>query len=138
MYGMSDKVDFEEIASEYNLEVQEVIFDIIKVRDAIEAPTPIARKSRVVALVTQYFATNGYLQHSYRTNPDWVQPSGDPTSANKKGKDNSAGSSDPPAYSKATNHPRSAQPTASGNQAGNLRLNLDASTDSRRAQNANK
>ena len=83
---MSDNVDFEEIAAEYNLEVQEVILNIIKVRDTIEAPTFLTRKPQAVALASPYLASNGYLQNNYRNDPDWVQPSGDPTSANKKAK----------------------------------------------------
>ena len=37
-YGMSDKSDFEEIATEFTQAVDEVILDIIKVREILVAP----------------------------------------------------------------------------------------------------
>ena len=138
---MSDKVDFDEIVTEFNLENQEVIFGIIKVRGATDAPTIITRKSQVVDLVSHYFTTKGYLQNGHRPKPDWVQPDDNPTPADKKGNKNSSGvSSEPHAYSKAASNPRSAQSTvadaqgegqpAFNNTAGNLRRSLDANTAS--------
>ena len=97
--------------------ISEITLDIIKVRGLLVPPIQITRKSQINDLLYMYFRTNGYLQNSYRSDPEWAAPYSDKTTADKKinasvGKSTAA---------------------TSGNIAYMQRQKLDANTESRRA-----